>query len=283
MKRVNDVLDAIRERSKSTEFLPTGFAGLDGFLHGGFLRQELEVIGGFTGVGKSYVSGQIFLNLALQGFKCAYFSLEISNEMLVSRLVGGMSGIHPMDLISGSVRFELIDDRAKAEAELALNSDFLSFYDDVYELEQIKKEVKENEYDFIVVDFIQNVVVQGNNDEYTRLTMIARDLQLLAKEANCCILVLSQLSNKVAQGGGATVEYKGSGAIAHVCDLGFVIERTGDFTDNELTMTLKKNRRGASMKQTFLQYSLPGGRIHEKKETSVISGVSRYGTSTGRR
>ena len=84
MKSATEVFNDIKIFSKNAEFIPTGFQKLDTELDGGFMKKELIVLGGYTGSGKSYISGQILFNAAKKGFKCAYFSLEISNEMIVS-------------------------------------------------------------------------------------------------------------------------------------------------------------------------------------------------------
>ena len=82
-------------------------------------------------------------------------------------------------------------------------------------------------------------------DEYSRLSLISLRLQKLAKEKNCCILVLSQLSNTIAKNiNNSQLEYKGSGSIATVCDLGFFLER--EFDLDKLILSLRKNRRGVS-------------------------------------
>jgi len=138
----------------------------------------------------------------------------------------------------------------------------MNFYDDVYEFEKIKKEIIDNKFDFIVVDFIQNVIGKGK-DEYSMLSTIALQFQKLAKECNCCILVLSQLSNSANKTG--VVEYKGSGSIATVCDLGFFIERKVDDQNRQLNdefeISLKKNRRGISGYSFGFKFIQPGGRI----------------------
>src|SRR5690242_14760334 len=95
MKKVTEIFESIEERKKNIDFLPTGFPLLDMELDGGFLKREMIVLGGRTGSGKSFVAATLFHNIAKSGFKCAYFSLEISNEMVVSRLIGASANIQP--------------------------------------------------------------------------------------------------------------------------------------------------------------------------------------------
>lgn len=265
MNKPSEIIKHIKEAKKYLEFLPTGFKMLDEFLDGGFMRKELVVIGAYTGIGKSFFAGNIFFNIAKNGFKSAYFSLEISNAMVISRLVGSISNIKPTRLIAGFLTEGENTRRIEAEAEVEMSDEFMNLYDDLYDFEKIKQEILEHGYEFIVVDFIQNII-SGQRDEYERLSYLALQFQQLAKETNCCIVLLSQLSNEAARRG--ALEYKGSGSIATVCDLGFFITRENplpDGTSNDLKLSLRKNRRGISGKEIEFTFVQPGGALYEKE------------------
>jgi replicative DNA helicase len=265
---ISTIIKRIRESKADLEFMPTGWSKVDAWLDGGFFRKELIVIGGHTGIGKSYVAGQLMYNIAKKGFKSAYFSLEISNEMIVSRMIGASANLKPTRIRMGLLTPIEFIDKTQAEADLESLQNLLFFYDTLYKLDEIVEEIKTGGYEFVIVDFIQNVLTKGE-DEYTRLTNIALTLQGTAKEANAAICVLSQLSNSVAREGskGKVLEYKGSGSIATVCDLGFFIERGNSEwdpnNDNPLKLSLRKNRRGGSGIDWNLNFKVPGGRIYE--------------------
>jgi replicative DNA helicase len=266
--QVHTVLEQIKQNKEGLEFLKTGFDNIDAFLDGGFLRKELIVVGAHTGVGKSYFAGQLMMNIAKQGFRCAYFSLEISNEMVVARMLGAMSNIKPTRIRMGYLTAEEFSAKTKAEMELESLNEMLYFYDIIYNLDEIIALIKAHTYDFVVVDFIQNVMT-SEGDEYARLSRVALTLQECAKETNSTILVLSQLSNAIAKEGskGKVLEYKGSGSIATVCDLGFFIERGegSDFSNgaSNVKLSLRKNRRGISGQEWTLSFKIPGGHIYE--------------------
>lgn len=267
MKKVNEIIESINTKADNMEFIPTGFDNLDSFLDGGFMRKELIVLGGFTGVGKSYFSGQILLNLALRGFKTAYFSLEISNEMVVSRLIGGLANIKPTKVMSGAITESEKKAKTEAEEKLSVYEANLDFEDNSYSLEEIKKTIIKNKYDFVVIDFIQNLVVEKTQDEYSRLSQATIELQKLAKSEDCCIMVLSQLSNSKGKEGAekGQIEYKGSGSIATACDLGFFVERSESQSEfNHVTLYLKKNRRGISGFSFNFSFRHPGGWLSER-------------------
>ena len=98
--RIPEILEKIDEAKKNVEFLPTGLSTLDRDIDGGFTRDELIVIGGFTGLGKSYLAGQILFNIASKGFKTAYFSLEITNQMILSRLIGQEADLKSIKIVT---------------------------------------------------------------------------------------------------------------------------------------------------------------------------------------
>jgi len=259
MKTIDDYLHQIHENSKTMEVMPTGFGYFDNFLSGGFMRKELVILGGRTGSGKSYVAGQIAWNIASAGFKVGIFSLEISGEMVVSRLVGSLCNIHPTLLVMGKIKPEEQEKIEDAEIKVSILSNLITIYDDLYDFNNIAKQISDNKFDFVVIDFIQNIITKG--DEYERMSKVSLDLQRTAKINNCCIMALSQLSNSAVDDEDK-IEYKGSGGIAMVADLGLFIKR--DKSDHtQLSIQIRKNRRGFSGEEFKLKFQSPGGKIYE--------------------
>jgi len=271
------VLSRIKKEKETTEVMPTGFAKLDSkLLDGGFYKGEIIVIGAFTGVGKSLLAGQILFNIAKAGFKTAYFSLEISNEMIVARMLARLADIKATRIRFGLLTKKEMKRKIKAEAELIALNKYIALYDDIYYIDELEREILKGEYEFVVIDFIQNIISKTSSDEYTKLSNAVVRLQKVAKKTKTTILILSQLSNFAAKAGGGEkiLTYKGSGAIAMVADLGFFLEkdsadvRNVDDTYNPEEGTLlylKKNRRGLSGWYLKLGYKLPGGDIYEKQ------------------
>lgn len=263
--KLDVVIEKINDRTRDIEFISTGFSGVDKDLDGGFLLKELIVLGAFTGIGKSYLAGQIFYEAARQGFRSAYISLEISNETVVSRLIGALANVKSTRIRAGLLTKEEYDKKIEAQGRLRAHGDYMDFYDDIYDLKKIIKTIKKG-YEFVVIDFIQNIFHPAA-DEYSRLSYVSLELQRIAKEQNCCILALSQLSNQAAKVGlSGILEYKGSGNIATVCDLGFVVVREGD---DEFKLALQKNRRGTSKIYWRFGFKQPGGWIYEKKANEI--------------
>lgn len=261
MSKIAQIIEEIEKSKGDMEFMKTGFSKLDKHLDGGFLRKELVIVGAHTGIGKSYIASQLLFNIAKQGFKSTYFSLEISNEMIVSRLLGAVSNIKSTRIRAGLLNKKELQDKLEARGKLLAYNDYVDLYDDIYELEKILDIIRATKPDFVVVDFVQNVYSEIT-DERLRLTNTALRLQQVAKEVNCCVLVLSQLSNRVAREGvtGNILEYSGSGGIAMVADLGFVMDRN---EIDQFSVALRKNRRGISHVGFDFLFKQPGGWIVE--------------------
>ena len=258
---ISEILNGLY-KPKKKELIPTGFSALDELLDGGFAKQELVVIGGGTGVGKSFFAGQVALTMAEKGFSVAYFSLELSKEMIAARMIGAKANIKPTRILWGMMTPEEQKATEEAIAKLTLLSDLLVISDDTYQFGEIATAIRKHKPEVVIIDFIQNVIVPNKNDEYDRLSFLSIALQKLAKELNICIFVLSQLSNRIVREGedARYLEYKGAGTIAQVADLGFwLIPEEG----GNLILALRKNRRGASFKKILLKITEPGGKIIE--------------------
>lgn len=269
--KIKQIIEQLFANKGKDICLPTGFYYFDKFLDGGLFRKELIVIGGGSGTGKSYIAGTIFRNIASQGYKSAYFSLEISNAMVSARFIAQDTGIKFSRILYGSLTPD--EDTKVNESKISLQvwEDQMDFYDDIYEYDKLEAEIKNNKYDFVVIDFIQNIIGKGK-DEYSVLSSISLRLQKLAKECNCCILALSQLSNSVNRSGGDIAEFKGSSSIMNVCDLGiFILRKTNSqsLVNDEFVLKIIKNRRGISGLEFNFKFLQPGGKIIEIKNEQI--------------
>lgn len=268
MQTASQILSQITEDAKNHEFLKTGFDKFDEFLNGGLIRKELVTLGANTGIGKSYFAGQVFHNIAQQGFLSAYFSLEISNATVLSRLIGAEANIMPIRIQYGNLTKEEYEDKLKAVSKVTALEDFMHFYDDIYNYEKIEAEIIKNGYEFVVVDFVQNIELKSDT-EYTKLSDVSRNLQKLAKKQNISILLLSQLSNAVARESenSEALDYKGSGGIKIATDLGLSLRREPYLEGaeyQELQLSVRKNRRGVTGIKFPMRFKFPGGKIYEK-------------------
>ena len=164
---------------------------------------ELLILGARPGMGKTAFALACLFNYINKGRKKAVmFSLEMSGSELFQRMISSISGIPLQQIrackLSDSEK-KCLDDNAK---ELASNN-FLSLYDKTVSTipalrAALRKENKTGEVGLIIVDYLQLLSGNGNNN-YEKVSEISRQLKLLAREFNCCVLALSQLSRKVEE------------------------------------------------------------------------------------
>lgn len=262
MKSLYTVLYDLEHKKFGEDILPTGFKKMDAFLDGGFARKEVIILGGDTGIGKSFFAGQIALYMGLHEQRVGYFSLEISNHMVVARMVGQVANAKANLILRNELGVATSEAVVEAKSKILFGAKEMALYDDLYALEEIEREIEKMRLDFVVIDFVQNMIHQGL--EYERLTEISKRLQKHAKKTDCCILILSQLSNTVADSKETDKKprFKGSGQIGIIADQAFFLERN-ELDDTLVNLFLSKNRRGESKKVFELKLKIPGMKFTE--------------------
>ena len=171
---------------------------------GGLQRSDLLIIAARPGVGKTCLMLNMALNAARRFHqRVAIFSLEMSNEQIVQRLVSGETGIDSQRLRLG----DLHDDEwgLFVQATNAL-SDAAIYMDDTPSISALQLRTKarrlhaEFGLDLIIIDYLQ--LMTGDNRSENRvqeISYLSRSLKGLARELNVPVLVASQLSRAVEQ------------------------------------------------------------------------------------
>jgi replicative DNA helicase len=182
--------------------VPTGFIDLDKLL-GGLQKSDLIIVAARPGVGKTSLCLSIARNAARLGKHVAIFSLEMSAEQVVQRLVSAETGIDAQRLRLGQLREEEWPLLVQATGVL---SELPIFIDDTPAISALQLRTKARrihaEYglDLIVVDYLQlmtsDVRVENRVQE---VSYISRMLKSLARELDVPVLAVSQLSRAVEQ------------------------------------------------------------------------------------
>jgi replicative DNA helicase len=184
--------------------VPTGFTDLDAML-GGLQKSDLVIVAGRPGMGKTSWLLSVALNAARAvRARIAIFSMEMSNEQLVQRLVSSETGISTHDLRRGQ-----IDEREWAlfvEATGNL-SNLRIFLDDTPALNPLQLRTKcrrlysEHGLDLIMVDYLQLMSAGSGRQEnrVQEISFISRHLKQLARELEVPVLAAAQLSRAVEQ------------------------------------------------------------------------------------
>ncbi len=180
----------------------SGFTGLDEHLDG-FQRSDLIIIAGRPSMGKTSLALNIARNTAVEQGACvALFSLEMSRESLVQRLLSSESGVNLRKL-----RFESqteVDERRLMNA-IGILSEAPIYLDDSPMLRVVEMRSKarrlyfEHGVDLIIVDYLQLMQGEGIRGEnrVQEISYISRSLKALARELSVPVIAVSQLSRAV--------------------------------------------------------------------------------------
>ncbi len=182
--------------------IPTGFVDLDKLL-GGLQRSDMIILAARPSVGKTSLALSIAHNAAKEKYRkrVAFFSLEMSNEQVVQRLISAETGIDSQRLRRGEIEEAEWGRFMKATSDLA---ETLLFIDDTPGISALELRTKarrlhaEVGIDLIVVDYLQ--LMRGDfraENRVQEITAISRALKGLARELNVPLLALSQLSRGV--------------------------------------------------------------------------------------
>ena len=179
----------------------TGFAAVDDFL-GGLQRTDLVILAAKTSLGKTSFALNVARNAAINQKACiALFSLEMSRDAVVQRLLASESGVDSKRVRLG--HFGERDEIRIMEASGIL-SEAPIYVDDspVLRVVDIRSKARrlhfERGIDLIIIDYLQLIQGAGKNETRVQeLSAITRGLKTLARELNVPVLALSQLSRAI--------------------------------------------------------------------------------------
>jgi replicative DNA helicase len=200
---VYDRVDQLSRRSEEIYGVPTGLIDLDK-LFGGLQKSDLLIVAGRPGMGKTGFLLSVAKNAAQKHKKhVAMFSMEMSNEQLVQRLIAQETGIDTQRLRSGKLTDEEWPLFTHAIEVLA---DTHIYLDDTPAITPLQLRTKcrrlhmEYELDLVMVDYLQLMSSDNRSENRVQeVSFISRNLKVLARELNVPVLAAAQLSRAVEQ------------------------------------------------------------------------------------
>ncbi len=196
-----DRVDKMSGRSDEIYGVPTGLVDLDNLL-GGLQKSDLLIIAGRPSMGKTGFMLSVAKNAAQMYKKhVAMFSLEMSNEQLVQRLVAQETGIDTQRLRTGKLKDDEWPLFTQAIETLGETHIFL---DDTPAITPMQMRTKcrrlhmEYHLDLVIIDYLQLMSSDSRNDNRVQeVSYISRNLKILARELNVPVLAAAQLSRAV--------------------------------------------------------------------------------------
>ena len=243
--------------------LETGFDFLSGKLIQ-YVPGHIWTMGGFTSTGKTAMMVEMVKRVYLHNDNphVVIISTEMTEEQIVARILGNITGIYSQRILVGDLRPGEEELCMKATKYLAgLN---LHIYEEIFNLSEIENVARKHNLrkgiDLIYIDYIQNCIVDGEKG-YAEQSLMAKRFQNLAKSVRATMVCLSQVSNDVGRGNVDQYELKGAGEWAAVTDVGIMLKKKKD-DDRALRAEVAKNRHGARPFQ-ILNYSSNFTRLEE--------------------
>lgn len=200
-------IDEMHKDSSKFRGLPTGFYDLDNILSG-LQKSDLIILAARPSIGKTSFALDLARNAAINSkIPVGIFSLEMSSDQLVDRMLAAQAGVNLWNLRTGNLDSDSEDDDfQKIGDAMGVLSEAPIFIDDsatsnIMGMRTMARRLQvEHGLGLLIVDYLQLMEGRGNRNGDSRvqeISEISRGLKNLAKELNVPILALSQLSRAV--------------------------------------------------------------------------------------
>ena len=198
-----DMIEKLYTNKSDVTGITTGFKDLNKKING-LQRTDLILIAARPAMGKTAFSLNLVQNAALKGdASVAVFSLEMSKDQLVQRMLAAQSHVELKKIKTGTLDE---NDWPRIIDAMAVLSNASIHIDDtpgikISELRSKCRKLKiEKGLDLILIDYLQLMEGEGNNESRQQeIAKISRSLKIIAKELNCPVVALSQLSRAPEQ------------------------------------------------------------------------------------
>lgn len=246
-----DRLDELHKQGEGMRGVPTGFTDLDDAL-AGMQRSNLIILAARPGTGKTSLAMNIAQHVAVNLKRpVGFFSLEMSKEELVDRLLVGQADIDAWKLKTGKLNEDDFTKLSNAMGELA---EAPLYIDDTPGLSVLEMRTKarrlqvENGLDFLVVDYLQLARSRNLENRVQEVSEISQGMKNLARELKIPVMVLSQLSRAVETRGGnkpQLSDLRESGSIEQDADVVMFLWREEADNQENIMLDIAKHRNGA--------------------------------------
>jgi len=290
---IPEVFEGIEQRSQHTGLYrgtPTGFKQLDNMLSG-LQRSDLIILAARPSMGKSSLALDIARHISvMENLPVGVFSLEMSKDQLVERLLASQANVDSWRLRTGKLQDGQGDnDFSRLQTAIGSLSEAPLYINDMgmVNILQIRAMARRLQQDkglgLIVIDYLQ--LMDHTNKYATPIQQVSensRALKMLAKELNIPILVLSQLSRAVEgrrPQRPMLSDLRDSGAIEQDADVVMFIYRADKYEENSLEKNIAeiivaKHRNGptGAVKLYFDEQRVSFRNLEQGDYTTEITG-----------
>ena len=266
-------IEVLRSKEDGLSGIPSGFTNLDR-VTSGWQKSDLIICAARPGMGKTAFALTMARNISIEhSFPIGFFSLEMSSEQLVNRLIASEAELGSSKLRKG----DLADhEMVQLHEKIKDLSEAPIFIDDtpgltIFELRaKARRLVKNHNVKIIIIDYLQLMNAGGNSgNREQEISTISRSLKGIAKELKIPVIALSQVNRGVENRTGIgskrpmLSDLRESGAIEQDADIVTFIYRpeyykiyewdNGDDSRGQAEIIIAKHRNG-SLKNVRLKF-----------------------------
>ncbi len=240
-------LDRLHRSKDEIRGVKTGFRELDNKL-AGLQNSDLIILAARPSMGKTTLAMDIARNAALiNNVPVGIFSLEMSSQQLVDRMLAAESRVDAWKLRRGQIKtdeeFSLIRDTLEKLSKAPIYIDDESS-NNIIRMKAVARRLKsEGGLGLIIVDYLQLMAPNRNYDSMVhQITEVSRSLKGLARDLDVPVLALSQLNRAVEQRGGEPrlSDLRDSGSIEQDADVVMFIHREDKYDKNSTKPNVAK-------------------------------------------
>lgn len=272
---MEEYLDILKERerisienegkSEGIQGIPTLLPSLNKYTSG-FMGGQLITVAARTGVGKSVFAIMTAVAAARAGKSVLFFSLEMSRNEIVDRIVANMSGVSLSKIKQGRMTEDeehLINGAARelSDMSIVIDTDPQATVDSIRS-KSLRQSQSEDGLDIVILDYLQLLSSSSRSDNrQQQVAEFSRNMKLLAKSLSVPVMVLSQM-NRARNGEedenkAPTLDnIRESAAIAQDSDIVIILHRDVSI-DNATphTLVILEKNRGGEAHKTIRCYS----------------------------
>ena len=197
-----DRLEELHRNKGALRGVKTGYRDLDN-MTAGLQRSDLIILAARPAMGKTTLVTNLAYNVAtINKQSVLFFSLEMSKEQLIDRMLSDVSGVDSWNIRTGNLSDEDFAKLSEASGEMAEAPIYIDDTPGLTVLEirtKARRAAHQAPLGLIVIDYLQliqgSAATQGNRVQ--EVSEISRGLKLLARELNVPVIALSQLSRTV--------------------------------------------------------------------------------------
>ena len=293
MKTAKDVANSVNARIQQSSTsdhrglvgVDTGFRELNGFVHG-WQKGDLIILAARPSVGKTALGLNFAYNAALKS-NCtvAFFSLEMSNEQIMERLIASRSSVEGENITSGYLNKNQKIKISSAVEEIAKQSIYLDDSPDSKLGDIVSKATKlkaeRPDLGLVVIDYLGRIRTSDRpamDQRQQEVSFISGSLKQLARNLNVPVICLAQLNRDVEKGDNkipTLSSLRESGSIEQDADIVLLLYRADYYTEMGISVNKK---RGYGNKEDAPEEPVgPKNQTSDTSEVSVIVAKNRKG------